>query len=80
MRQYLHLRLAVQRKLLEYPGWMEIEGLASPEWDNASRSTAAQKNKRLSLLRAQAVLDAIFDATGDLDDGLLEGKKEIIVP
>jgi hypothetical protein len=79
MRFFLELRLAVQRKLLEYPGWMDIEGLASPEWDNVSRADAAQKNLDLSNHRADAVEDAIFDACGAPGDGIIPAEKDIRV-
>lgn len=63
-RQMLELRLAVLRKLLEYPGWMDIEGTTSPEWSNATRTQAKQNNLELSQHRADAVREAVFAATG----------------
>jgi len=77
IRQYIELRLAVHRKLVEYPGWMDIEGLASPEWSNLGRTAAAQKNIDLSLHRANAVRDAIFDAAGAPGQGILPDDKDI---
>lgn len=41
-----------------YPGWMDIEGLASPEWSNRNRAEAAQKNVDLSRPGRNAIADS----------------------
>jgi hypothetical protein len=76
-RQMLELKLAVLRKVLEYPGWMDIEGTSSPEWDNATREQAAQKNIDLSRRRAAATRSAIFAAAGDPGQGPIALEKDI---
>jgi outer membrane protein OmpA-like peptidoglycan-associated protein len=73
----IELRLAVQRKLLEYPGYMEIEGTASPEWAALGRADAARANLDLSQQRADAVLDVVFAAAGRKGEDAIPDEKDI---
>lgn len=59
---------------------MDVEGTASPEWDSASREQAERNNTRLSQLRADAVLEAIFAAAGKPGErAIAEGKDVMVV-
>jgi hypothetical protein len=75
-REILELKLAVQRKIVEYPGWIDIQGTASPEWGQISRSGAERENVLLSQKRASSVLRAIFAATGQPGQGIIKSTKE----
>lgn len=74
----LDVQLSVNRKLLEYPGWIDIEGLASPEWSQATRETAREQNLKLSLARAQAIEAAIFASAGPVGGPIIDAAKEIL--
>lgn len=77
-RKFLDICLAVQRRLLEYPGYIDIQGTASPEFGKLSRDDAARENRDLSLRRAQFVEAAIFAAAGGVGKGIVNGGKEIV--
>jgi outer membrane protein OmpA-like peptidoglycan-associated protein len=74
----LDVQLSVNRKLLEYPGWIDIEGLASPEWSQATRETAREQNQKLSLARAEAIQAAITASAGPVGGAVIEETKEIL--
>jgi hypothetical protein len=77
-RKFLDVCLAAQRRLLEYPGYIDIQGTASPEFGNLKRNDAARENRDLSLRRAQFVEAAIFAAAGSPGQGIINGGKEIV--
>lgn len=77
-RKFLDICLAVQRKLLEYPGYIDIEGLASPEFGTLSREDAARENRELSLRRAKFVRACVFAAAGSPGTGVIQSDKEIV--
>jgi len=77
-RKFLDICLAVQRKLLEYPGYIDIEGLASPEFGSLSRDDAARENRELSLRRAQFVRACIFASAGSPGTGIIRADKDIV--
>lgn len=90
--QLLEVRLAVQRKLLEYQGgFMDIQGTTSPEWADAQRKEAAGQltpeqarteaktaNHKLSTARAEAVRDAIFASVGAPGHGLIDAGRDVL--
>jgi len=89
--QLLEVRLAVQRKLLEYQGgFMDIQGTTSPEWAEAqakekagketpdqARAEARAANLKLSTARAEAVRDAVFASVGAPGHGLLDAGRDV---
>jgi hypothetical protein len=89
--QLLEVRLAVQRKLLEYQGgFMDIQGTTSPEWAEAQQKEAAGKatpeqaralaraaNLKLSKARAEAVRDAIFASVGHPGQGIIDAERDV---
>lgn len=74
----LDVQLSVNRKLLEYPGWIDIEGLASPEWSQSTRDTAREQNRKLSLERARAIEAAIEASAGPVGGPVIEATKDIL--
>ena len=73
----LDLLLAMYRKMFESPGWVRIEGYASPEWGELGRAAARAKNEQLADDRTDHTLAVIEEAIGKPGGPIVHPHKDV---
>ncbi|MCA9606689.1 MAG: hypothetical protein KC619_13885 [Myxococcales bacterium] len=74
----LDLLLALYRRMFEQPGWVRIEGYASPEWKGATdKGQAKTKNQDLAERRTANTLAVIEQAIGKPGGPIVHPDKDV---